>query len=174
MPTHFNFLSDDETVLAGLDATTRDEVTQWQNARLAYQFSFHTQHEAGWPCYLKEPNGPGRNLPKMNLLEGAYWVDPTVVEQPAFTWVLGTDVSIGPVQVPLGFIIVEVQQINRRPARSLAQATAEITTSLTTRKRREALDALYNRAQDALSGGASVAEVAQDMGLSVVTTPAPS
>ena len=35
--------------------------------------------------------GPAR----ANLRERAYWVDPTVVEQPAFTWVLGTDVSIG-------------------------------------------------------------------------------
>ena len=34
-------------------------------------------------------------LPEQNLRERAYWVDPTVVEQPAFTWVLGTDVSIG-------------------------------------------------------------------------------
>lgn len=39
-------------------------------------------------------------LPERNLRARAYWVDPTVVEQPAFTWVLGTDVSIGPVQVP--------------------------------------------------------------------------
>ncbi len=39
-------------------------------------------------------------LPARNLKERAYWVDPTVVEQPAFTWVLGTDVSIGPVGVP--------------------------------------------------------------------------
>lgn len=39
-------------------------------------------------------------LPERNLKERAYWVDPAVVEQPAFTWVLGTDVSIGPVQVP--------------------------------------------------------------------------
>jgi hypothetical protein len=39
-------------------------------------------------------------LPARNLKARAYWVDPTVVEQPAFTWVLGTDVSIGPVQVP--------------------------------------------------------------------------
>jgi hypothetical protein len=39
-------------------------------------------------------------LPDRNLRERASWVDPTVVEQPAFTWVLGTDVSIGPVQVP--------------------------------------------------------------------------
>ena len=39
-------------------------------------------------------------LPERNLRQRAWWVDPTVVEQPAFTWVLGTDVSIGPVQVP--------------------------------------------------------------------------
>ena len=39
-------------------------------------------------------------LPERNLKAKAYWVDPSVVEQPAFTWVLGTDVSIAPVQVP--------------------------------------------------------------------------
>jgi len=39
-------------------------------------------------------------LPERNLKARAYWVDPSVVEQPAFTWVLGTDVSIGPVRVP--------------------------------------------------------------------------
>jgi len=44
--------------------------------------------------------GLAPSLPEQNLRQRAYWVDPTVVEQPAFTWVLGTDVSIGPVQVP--------------------------------------------------------------------------
>ncbi|MBR7741913.1 hypothetical protein KC207_01230 [Phycicoccus sp. BSK3Z-2] len=39
-------------------------------------------------------------LPERNLKSRAYWVDPTVVQQPAFTWILGTDVSIGPVSVP--------------------------------------------------------------------------
>jgi hypothetical protein len=39
-------------------------------------------------------------LPDRNLKERAYWVEPTVVDQPAFTWVLGTDVAIGPVRVP--------------------------------------------------------------------------
>ena len=39
-------------------------------------------------------------LPERNLKERAYWVDPDVVEQPAFTWVLGTDVSIGPRGAP--------------------------------------------------------------------------
>ncbi len=39
-------------------------------------------------------------LPERNLKERASWVDPTVEQQPAFTWILGTDVSIGPVGVP--------------------------------------------------------------------------
>lgn len=38
-------------------------------------------------------------LPERNLRQKAYWVEPTVTEQPAFTWILGTDVSIGPVGV---------------------------------------------------------------------------
>ena len=38
--------------------------------------------------------------PERNLRARAYSVDPTVIAQPAFTWVLGTDVTIGPVQVP--------------------------------------------------------------------------
>ena len=38
-------------------------------------------------------------LPAKNLKARAYWMESAVVEQPAFTWVLGTDVSIGPVGV---------------------------------------------------------------------------
>lgn len=79
---------------------------------------------------------------------------------------------IGPVQVPLGFMVLELLEVNRRPARSLADVTPELTASLTMRKRREALDDLYNAAQDAMNSGASVSEVAQDKGLQVVTTPA--
>jgi hypothetical protein len=39
-------------------------------------------------------------LPERNLKERAFWVDPAVVDRPAFTWLLGTDVSIGPVEAP--------------------------------------------------------------------------
>lgn len=79
---------------------------------------------------------------------------------------------IGPVQVPLGFMVLELLETNRRPARSLAEVTPELTTSLTARKRREALDDIYNAAQTAMNSGASVEEVAEDRGLQVVTTPA--
>jgi hypothetical protein len=72
MPTHFNFNDDDDYVCSVLDEESRNSVETWQSVRYDYQFSFHTQHEAGWPCYLKEPDGPNRNLPKMNLKGDAY------------------------------------------------------------------------------------------------------
>jgi peptidyl-prolyl cis-trans isomerase D len=78
---------------------------------------------------------------------------------------------VGPLQVPLGFIVVKVTEIETTPARTLATATSEITTALRERKRREALDDLYNGAQEALNGGATVDEVARDRGLTVTTTP---
>ncbi|QJQ32826.1 hypothetical protein GV829_10550 [Sphingomonas lacunae] len=80
--------------------------------------------------------------------------------------------TVGPLQVPLGFIVLKVEEINRRPARSLAEATPELTRIVAERKRQEAMVDLYNSVQTALNSGASVAEVAQDKGLQVVTTPA--
>jgi hypothetical protein len=41
----------------------------WQQSPTGFQFEFHMMHEAGWPCYLREPNGPKRGLPKINLLD---------------------------------------------------------------------------------------------------------
>ncbi|MFM6853031.1 MAG: peptidyl-prolyl cis-trans isomerase [Sphingopyxis sp.] len=78
---------------------------------------------------------------------------------------------VGPLQVPLGFVIVQVNSVDARPARSLAQATGEITATLTARKKQEAMISLFNQVQDALNNGATVAEVATDKGLRVVTTP---
>ncbi|MEO5610491.1 MAG: hypothetical protein ABIQ61_13330 [Ornithinibacter sp.] len=39
-------------------------------------------------------------LPERNLRKRAWWVDPSVVQQPTFTWLLGTDVYMAPVRVP--------------------------------------------------------------------------
>ena len=79
---------------------------------------------------------------------------------------------VGPIQVPLGWAVFRLDSIDSTPAKTLAQATPEITTALRERKRKEALDALFNSVQDAVNGGASLTEVAQDKGLSIVTTPA--
>jgi len=67
LPQHFHFRPDDAYVTAHLSPNDIQNIQVWQDEGLAYQFSFHTQHEAGWPCYLVEPDGPNRNLPKINL-----------------------------------------------------------------------------------------------------------
>lgn len=67
MPDYFEFRKDNPYIVKRLTQGEINGVQRWQSSKTAYQFSFHTQHEAGWPCYLSEPNGPNRNLPKINL-----------------------------------------------------------------------------------------------------------
>jgi hypothetical protein len=67
MPDFFEFKRDNDYVRQRLTPDEIAGVNRWQSDRLNYRFSFHTQHEAGWPCYLSEPDGPKRNLPKVNL-----------------------------------------------------------------------------------------------------------
>ncbi|HWF46918.1 MAG TPA: hypothetical protein VG168_07935 [Bryobacteraceae bacterium] len=67
MPQDFNFRPDNAYVTNHLSPNDIHNVQVWQEETLDYQFSFHTQHEAGWPCYLVETDGPNRNLPKINL-----------------------------------------------------------------------------------------------------------
>lgn len=79
---------------------------------------------------------------------------------------------VGPVRAPLGWLVARVNGVDRVPARSLASATPEIRSELGTRKRQEAVIDLYNRLQDQLGQGADLAEVAQENGLKLMTTPA--
>ena len=67
MPQFFEFKRNDPYVTQHLTRGEIAGVRRWQSDLLAYQFSLHTQHEAGWPVYLSEPNGPNRNLPKINV-----------------------------------------------------------------------------------------------------------
>lgn len=67
MPEQFKFNRSHRTVLAALTTNEIKKVIVWQGQASDFSFEFHTQHEAGWPCYLREPDGPKRNLPKLNL-----------------------------------------------------------------------------------------------------------
>lgn len=69
MPEQFRFERTNAFVMAGLTPQQINEVREWQNPLTDFQFEFHTMHEAGWPCYLREPDGPNRGLPKINLLD---------------------------------------------------------------------------------------------------------
>ncbi|MEK6540896.1 MAG: SurA N-terminal domain-containing protein [Pseudomonadota bacterium] len=79
---------------------------------------------------------------------------------------------VGPIQVPLGWVVLSVENVDSTPARTLAQVTPQLTERLMGRRRQEAMVDLYNSVQDALNGGAALAEVATDKGLVVNTTPA--
>jgi hypothetical protein len=69
MPEQFHFNRTNTTVSAALTAQEINAVTRWQRAPEGFLFEFHTMHEAGWPCYLREDGGPNRGLPKINLLD---------------------------------------------------------------------------------------------------------
>jgi peptidyl-prolyl cis-trans isomerase D len=77
-----------------------------------------------------------------------------------------------PAQGTLGWYISRVDAINRISARSLAQATPEITAALTEEKRAAAVADLVAKIEAEVDGGTALAEVAKAYGLTVETTPA--
>ena len=79
---------------------------------------------------------------------------------------------IGPVQTGLGWTVARVENITARPARSLADASADIRTELAKNKANEAIVDYYNAIQDAVNSGASIEEIAADRKLTLATTPA--
>ena len=79
---------------------------------------------------------------------------------------------IGPLQTGLGWTVARVEDVTSRPARSLADASAEIRTELGKNKANEAIVDYYNAIQDAVNGGASVEEIATDRKMQLVETPA--
>lgn len=122
MPDNFEFKSNDPYVVQNLTPQEIGTVTVWQSDDLDYEFSFHTQHEGGWPCYLKEPNGPNRNLPKINLkvpttpislLQGESVRQITVGQD--FKAVITANLALFQKLARLYYEGVEVQQV-RRPA----------------------------------------------------------
>ncbi|HWT43013.1 MAG TPA: SurA N-terminal domain-containing protein [Sphingopyxis sp.] len=79
---------------------------------------------------------------------------------------------VGPTQTGLGWTVARVENVTARPARSLADASAEIRTELAKNKANEAIVDYYNKLQDAVNGGASIEEIATDRKLQLVETPA--
>ena len=79
---------------------------------------------------------------------------------------------IGPIQTGLGWSVARVEDVTPRPAKSLADASANIRTELAKNKANEAIVDYYNTIQDAVNSGASIEEVAADRKLTLATTPA--
>jgi peptidyl-prolyl cis-trans isomerase D len=79
---------------------------------------------------------------------------------------------VEPAQGTLGWYVARVDAIERIPARTLAQATPEITEALTTEKRGAAVADLTAEIEAEVDGGTGLAAVAKAYGLTVETTPA--
>ncbi|AUX69990.1 peptidylprolyl isomerase [Porphyrobacter sp. HT-58-2] len=79
---------------------------------------------------------------------------------------------VDPAQGTLGWYVARVDRIERTPARTLEQATPEITAALTTEKRAAAIGDLTAEIEAEIDGGTALAEVAKAYGLKIETTPA--
>ncbi len=79
---------------------------------------------------------------------------------------------VDPAQGTLGWYVARVDQIERNAARTLAQATPEITAQLTTEKRGAAVADLTAEIEAEVDGGTALAEVAKAYGLKLETSPA--
>lgn len=79
---------------------------------------------------------------------------------------------IEPAQGTLGWYVARLDTIARTPARTLAQATPEITEQLAKEKRVAAIADLIAEIEGEVDGGTALPEVAKAYGLTVETTPA--
>ena len=77
-----------------------------------------------------------------------------------------------PARSALGWQIARVDKVEKLPGQSLAAATPAIREALLTEKRTSALSDLAARAEEELDGGATLAEVAADIGVKPTTTAA--
>ncbi|HEX6660430.1 MAG TPA: peptidylprolyl isomerase [Sphingomicrobium sp.] len=87
----------------------------------------------------------------------------------AFSATSGT--VVGPVQSDFGWAVIKVESVKTIGAKPLAAAKAEIAAKLTPEKRKEALEDLVDKVQDAIEGGSNFSEVAAQSKLPVTTTP---
>lgn len=76
----------------------------------------------------------------------------------------------GPVRSPLGWHLMRIDAIEVKPARSLEQVRAELTTELAAAKRRAALIDFTTRIEDEFDNGSTLADVAKDLGVTFTET----
>ena len=78
---------------------------------------------------------------------------------------------VGPVQTSFGWAVAKVDSIKTQGGKSLDQAKAEIAATLTAQKRKNAIEDLVDKLQDAVDGGSNFSEAAAQEKLPVTTTP---
>lgn len=94
----------------------------------------------------------------------------TAIATAVFTAARGA--VVGPLQAPLGWSVIQVDTIEQVAARSLADARADLVKELTAEKAARLFADLHDKVDDAISNKATLAEIAADRKLQVMTTPA--
>jgi len=89
----------------------------------------------------------------------------------AATFSVAQGAIVGPIQDQGTWHVVKVDEIRREGGKTIEQARAEISAKLIADKRKEALEALVDKVQDALDGGSSFSEAAAAAKLKVTETP---
>ena len=77
---------------------------------------------------------------------------------------------VGPVRSPLGWHLMRVDSVETKSARTLDQVRAELTAQLTEIKRRAAFSDFSAKIEEEFDGGASLTDVAKQMGLTLSET----
>lgn len=78
---------------------------------------------------------------------------------------------IGPIKAPLGWVLLRVDAIERKPGKTLDQARAELSAELAVEKRRAALTDFSAGIEDEFNNGATLGDVARQLGLELKETP---
>jgi peptidyl-prolyl cis-trans isomerase D len=78
---------------------------------------------------------------------------------------------VGPIQTSFGWAVAKVDSVKTQGGKSPEQAKAEIATTLTAEKRKEAVEDLVDKVQNAVDGGSNFTETAAQAKLPVTTTP---
>ena len=87
----------------------------------------------------------------------------------AFAGPAGT--VIGPVKSDFGWVVAKVESVKTEGGKSLATARPEISAKLTADKRKQAIEDVVDKVQDALDGGSNFVEAAAQAKLPVTATP---
>ncbi len=77
---------------------------------------------------------------------------------------------IGPVRSGLGWHLMRIDSVVGKPARTLDQVRSELTTLISETKRRAALSDFSARIEEEFDGGASLTDIAKQMGLTLSET----
>ena len=78
---------------------------------------------------------------------------------------------VGPIHTDFGWAVAKVDSVKTTGGKTLEQARAEISATITTGKRKNAIEDLVDKIQDAVDGGSNFTEAVDQAKLPVSTTP---